>query len=533
MPETTIPIVIGVTAHRAIREQDRQAIRDAVRDELRKLRDLCPNSPLLMLNSLAEGGDQLCADAAEELGIPLKAALPRMRESYEKDFSPEALERFAHHCSRAEEVFVVPAAEGKNGTVITRDSQFRQAGIYVAMHCHVLLALWDGGPGTKSACGTSELVSFALSGTGFPAGCASPLAGGNKSVIHIVAPRGALAREAAGTVHYLGNREAFLDVLQKTDDYNRSAGGLSFDRRSRLPENPEDDSVLRNIETVGIAAGKLSLRSAKLYRRILAFLAALGALLTFAFLMYDEAEATWMILACGVMLLLAGGCQRFASRSDCHRRYIEYRVLAECMRVQTYLRYAGTRIEAAELLSWTQQEETTWVMSALLALTIGTPPGTKHEIRACWVDDQRDYHRSAAVRSARDLHVSERTVRIALFLSIALYLGAVVYELLCGGLLFKPSIQMADVELWRTVLKIVLGTISVVTLFVANYYGKLSLSRTMSDHGKMERFYSKMSARIETFGQTDELLTALAREELIENGNWCSYLRDNSPDFSL
>jgi hypothetical protein len=49
----------------------------------------------------------------------------------------------------------------------------------------------------------------------------------------------------------------------------------------------------------------------------------------------------------------------------------------------------------------------------------------------------------------------------------------------------------------------------------------------------MERFYGKMSAQLEKNGQTEELLTVLAREELVENGNWCSYQRDNKPDFSF
>ena len=71
------------------------------------------------------------------------------------------------------------------------------------------------------------------------------------------------------------------------------------------------------------------------------------------------------------------------------------------------------------------------------------------------------------------------------------------------------------------------------TLFVANYYGRLSLPRTYSDHQKMERFYAKMSSQLEKRGQTDKLLEVLAREELTENGNWCSYQRDNKPDIAI
>ena len=132
-----------------------------------------------------------------------------------------------------------------------------------------------------------------------------------------------------------------------------------------------------------------------------------------------------------------------------------------------------------------------------------------------------------------ELEQSERIVQLALILSVSLYLGAVVYELLCGGLILAPSVHVADVELWRTVLKIILGTISAVTLFVSSYYGRLSFPRILSDHRKMERFYRVMAERLERYGQTEELLTVLAREELIENGNWCSYQRDNKPNMII
>ncbi len=118
-------------------------------------------------------------------------------------------------------------------------------------------------------------------------------------------------------------------------------------------------------------------------------------------------------------------------------------------------------------------------------------------------------------------------------MSVGLYLLGVAYELFCGGLIFRPSIEVVDVEFWRTVLKILMGTISAVTLFVANFYGRLSLPRILSDHRKMERFYAKMSAELEEYGQTELLLTVLSREELTENGNWCSYQRDNKPDVSI
>ena len=528
-----IPILVGVTGHRAIREQDVPALYAAVKSELEQRKAMCPASEIVMLNSLAEGADLLCADAAEELGIALIVPLPMPVEQYAADFSDAGKERLRHHLSRAEQVFIAPYTEAEPREGVGRDYLFRQAGIYVASHSHILLALWDGGPGTDAACGTSEAVGFALNGEYSPASGAPLRSGRNEAVVHIFTPRADRTGEAAVTVHVLGSREGLEDILRRTDDFNQLAAKADVSSRARLPEAEHRDPFLARMERISLAAGALSSRYARTYRRALALLAVASAFLTFAFLMYDEAQVHWMILVCGIMLLGAWSCQRFAARSDCHRRYIEYRALAECLRVQTYLRYAGSRIQVPELLSWTQQEETAWILDALCALEVAEPPKAARDIRVCWVEDQRDYHRKAGKSSRRSLGASERIVRSALLLSIGLYIAAVGFELLCGKLFSAPILHVADGELYRTILKILLGTISAVTLFIANYYGRLSLPRISEDHRKMERFYDKMAAQLQRQGQTEELLRMLAREELIENGNWCSYQRDNKPDLSL
>ena len=528
-----IPVVIGVSGHRNIRPQDEAVLFAAVKEQLARLRALCPHSPLRMLSSLAEGADLLCAEAADELGIPLLAVLPREQADYEKDFSPEARLRFSRTCSRAEQVFVAPRTEEATSLMSVRDDQFRQAGIYVVSHCHVLLALWDGQPGPMGACGTAAAVDFALHGDYAPATGVSLRSGANEAVLHIVAPRTETAPEPAGTVHVLGNWEAVRDVLRKTDDFNRHAAAAPVKGNSRLPPGAAGDAVLERMERVSRTAGTLSRFFAKRYRTALALLAVSGAMLTFAFLMYDEARAIWMILVCGLLLLSAWLCKRWATRSDSHRRYLEFRALAECLRVQTYLRYAGSRVRTAQLLSWSQQEDTAWVLDALFALEIGPAPAQAHDIRECWVEAQQHYHEKKGLQSRKSLDASERVVNIALMISVGLYLAAVLFELLCGGLFFRPVLAVENVEYYRTILKILLGTISAVTLFVANYYGRLSLPRTVSDHHKMARFYARMAEQLSRRGQTEALLTVLAREELIENGNWCSYQRDNKPDISI
>ena len=63
------PIIIGITGHRQIRQQDIPQLKKAVKEELQAVILKCPNSPVMLLTSLAEGADQLCASVAVELNI--------------------------------------------------------------------------------------------------------------------------------------------------------------------------------------------------------------------------------------------------------------------------------------------------------------------------------------------------------------------------------------------------------------------------------------------------------------------------------
>ena len=525
-----IPLVVGVTGHIALRETDLTVLREAVAAELKRLKRRCPNTELVMLTSLAAGGDLLCADVARELGIPILTALPMEPAEYRKDFKDADAARFDDHCARAEWVGVVSPMERMPEHPM-RSDYYRQATLYVVAHSHVLMALWDGSAPDKHRCGTGAAVEFALRGI-FDLRSGGPVHKGTaERIIHILAPRDPADGRTAGEVRYLGDEAALRGILDPIESFNglRRAGGGTL-----LPEEAcMGDLVLARMNDLYHAASGLSRSFAGVYRRVLALLAAASMLLTFAFLMYDEAEAIWMILVCGAMLATALLCRRYAVRSDCHRRYIEYRVLAEWLRVQTYLRYAGSRLQVASLLTWTQSLETGWIAAALRAVTIGPDPAQTHDIRQCWVDVQRDYHLQASRRTSLDIARSERVVRVALILSASLYVAALVFELLFGGLGPGRLAALENIDRYRTLIKVALGTLSAATIFIANYYGKQSLPRKQSDHGKMAAFYARVSDMLAEHGQSEALLERLAREELIENGNWLSYQRDNTPDVSL
>ncbi len=527
-----IPLAVGVTGHIPLREKDRDVLRASVRQELERLRKSYPHTPLRMLCSLAAGADLLCADAAEELGIPLTAALPTEPGEYEKSFSPEALEKFRHHLGRAETSFTVPAAEKMTEGMDIREFRYRQAGIFVAEHCHVLLALWDGTGQGGDTCGTAVTVDFAVTGDYCPERGASVRSGDNTLVIHILTPREGSDTEGAGTVRILGNETACREILERTEEFNRLAEETLQEGENLFPPD-ETDPATKRMETLYRSADGMSIRYAGMYRRALAALSLAGTAVTFAFLLYDNGGVIPMILLCGAALLYAFWRLRKANRDACHRRFIEYRVLAESLRAQCCLRFAGSAVEAQRLMTWSQQRETAWILCAVSAVNGAEPPREKRDIRECWVEKQREYHRKAGKKTSRQLAGNDRLLGTALRASILLYAAVLVYEFVCGGVLVPAVWKLQDPETGRTVLKILLGTLSAGTLFLGGYYGRMSLSRVTGDHEKMEAFFGKISERIARRGQDEDVLETLAREELAENGNWSSYQRDNAVELNL
>ena len=99
------------------------------------------------------------------------------------------------------------------------------------------------------------------------------------------------------------------------------------------------------------------------------------------------------------------------------------------------------------------------------------------------------------------------------------------------------SILMMHVEQDLTVrgtFKIMLGLISSVTLFLANYYGKLSLGRKITDHEKMIARLHRAKVLLDTHEVPWETVyRELAKESIIENGEWLSYSRDQPPTVNI
>jgi hypothetical protein len=155
-----IRMTIGVTGHRDIPSQDIEQVKDVVRNQLLKLKVEYPDTPILILSGLAEGADRLVVRVAQELDIRYAAILPLEISDYQTDFqSQESKQEFFELVKNAEWTKVLPKPEQDERDIQIRERCYENLGFFLVKHSQILIALWDGETLEKTG-GTSQVVRY-------------------------------------------------------------------------------------------------------------------------------------------------------------------------------------------------------------------------------------------------------------------------------------------------------------------------------------------------------------------------------------
>ena len=152
---------IGITGHKSLDPLYVPSVIEEIKLFFTELQMLHKSKSILVLSSLAEGADILCAKTALDIGLKLVVPLPMNISEYRKDFSDTSAFEFNYFISSAHEIFVVSPKEPlpKNPS---RGFYYRQAGIYIANNCDIMLALWNGiKKDTSDGAGTYETIKLA------------------------------------------------------------------------------------------------------------------------------------------------------------------------------------------------------------------------------------------------------------------------------------------------------------------------------------------------------------------------------------
>ncbi len=336
------------------------------------------------------------------------------------------------------------ASSATDALQVDRVAQYAQCGVFLCAHCHILLALWDGKASPRVG-GTSQVVHFHhhdfMPGYGAPASASRLALTDDESdlVYHIVCSRDRTDGAPAEGMRPLEVSwfttdereprtsrmpERYRRVFRRSSEFGEDAalhareierGCYPLFTEAQVQDLPLG---LSDINRVFCAADWL----AGHYQKRFIFTLRVSHLCVFltglAYISYTDFYSTRLFLFLVVVLMLvASGINRVSRRGAWHRRYLDYRTLAEGLRVQFYWAAAGvtsgspTKFAHDNFLQM-QDPELGWIRNVMRVA--GTeydarrgvaPAGLRFTIDE-WIGDERSgqlgyFRRRAAERMRR------------------------------------------------------------------------------------------------------------------------------------
>ena len=540
-----LPIVIGVTGHRHLRDADLPVLRARVRELFDQLKRRHPSTPLRVITALAAGADRLVAEVALEDGHELLVPLPLEPWDYERDFPESAAEFHALLARlRPDQVFVLPqqgeAATDGAGEQAHREQRYREAGLFVAEQCHLLLALWDGHP-SASAVGTAAVVRFKLEGTvdRLEAGLRALDADDSGPVYHVHTPRAGDAASSTGRARWLHPHqdvEATFDALcQRIDQFNSEplrrtiAPRLHEAAAALLSDIDAQPAPERALAMCFATADLLARHYQRLTKVVLRLTLVFAALLALVFELYAEV-LPWRGLPAGYLAIFASltGILLWQRRRDVQSRYLDYRALAEGLRVQFYWRIAGLPDNASGSYLRKQLDELRWIREALRGAASLAHPGQSQPELALehWIGGQAAYYADRAHSQRRRLHAFERRSQALMFGGLAAAAALVAFW----------SGERARHSLWHEWLVVLMGFAPIGAALWETYAERLGLRTQVNQYARFAGIFRRAASfaqRLQHIREPRErehalraLLRELGHEALMENGDWVLLLRE-------
>lgn len=557
-----VPLTIGVTGHRDLVERELPEIRERIRAVFTSLQRHFPDRPLRILSPLAEGADRLVAEVALELDLALTVVLPMPESLYVTDFAHRSSrERFEQLCSQADEVLELPVVSRSLRERLAvpgehRDRQYAQLGVFLCAHSHILLALWDGKPSEKIG-GTAQVIRFHHYDVmeGYSPGdtvTRQILADDDSDLVYQIVvsrqttngePRAGLTPLDGFWLTTDGASPRTSEIPAKYADIFTHTGRFNGDVSKHAPSILDEAvsligadsgvelpaSILR-IDRFFRAADWLAISYQRRYIRMLKYSHFLMFVMALMLLFYvDVASNQLLMLAFAACLALAYMAHSISKRGRWHEKYLEYRTLAEGLRVQFY--WAAGGVTSGSVTKYAhdnflqkQDIELAWIRNVMrvagMACDIAPsrdPAGLAFVLEE-WIGDESEGGQLKYYYKKARQHV-ERSDRLDEFGKI---LGFLVFALLVGAVIV-PSDRL------RQVLFVVLGIFLLIAGVREAYAFRVAEKEVVKQYQFMYRIFlnaKKRLAAAATDRDRRRILRVLGEAALDEHAEWILLHRD-------
>lgn len=574
-----IPLLVGVVGHRDLLPEELPEVRAAVERLLRALRDAEPALPIKLLTSQADGADLLVAEIAQELGIDLIAILPFRAAQCRADLGSDAARAvFDRTMAQAERLELTPDIGTRTGDLVhpgaARDRQFERAGDLIARQCSLLIAIWDG-QDTEHRAGTARVIERRRGQADAEDDGAQDGAGGlfvaaDNDLMYEIRCSRASAAGAGGGVRVIGFvtgdtafggiekgiPPAFATLIARTAEFNRDAqeNSAHIARRSPLSSALPQPIAgpLQYLEGLFGAADRLAVHFRRCFARALAARFSLWALMAFLLLTFKKStdELYGFVSILVVLLVFALGWQLafWARRRSWDRRYLDYRALAEGLRVEFYWELSGVRarsddVFAQENFLHKQDDQIEWMRAAMRAVHLrcslypatATPGGFEHALSA-WVGEpgdasgpgQLNYYRQRTVALERRLAIAERISR-------GMLVGGLVLALVLGA---DVALRLADrapilAPVLRDWMVMALALLTAYTAIFEIYLAEKADRSLIRQYRHMQTLFGFAAQHLRSARSGTEklgILRALGHACLTEHAQWILAHRDKRID---
>jgi hypothetical protein len=431
---TQIPATlrIGVTGHRNLTDMQAVMVGDSVVKVLGLLDGWLSrtqqHSPhtFVAVSPLAEGADRIVARKVLEWPIvdkrftpKLEVVLPFPEYEYVTDFSGHSShEEFRSLLDQARSVHTLKKRRPATGAYVP-------VGHYVVHACDLLIAVWNGLPANGKG-GTGDVVEYARS---------------LGQSIFIINP-------VDGTITEEWNKERMLKSLEPLDRFNGErldeamvdkfveARFISLEKKAKASGLP-----LRVIDQLKIDLLPQYARASLLAKRYQSYYMWSGALIYLLSALAVIAVAVQTLFYHGPPILIWAECLMIMmilalmwalEHFELHRHWIDYRFLAERLRISIFLSAAGIGFKPLKYPPYfsLNQQSDYWIVKAF-GWTLnenpkvdmqGTFEASKNFLLKAWIDDQLSFYK-------KKFEKNERTMRRLDFIGYALFLITLVAAL--------------------------------------------------------------------------------------------------------